>query len=120
MAPAINGIAEFDIQRPVKRIMPNGIEVNVLDTGKEDVIRLDLVMECGQVDQDFPLQAVMTNRMLREGTKNMTSTEIAEKLDFYGAWLDLSSSVNSGFVTLYSLGRFFTHTIKTLAEMVKV
>lgn len=119
LAPAINGIAEFDIQRPVKRIMPNGIEVNVLDTGKEDVIRLDLVMECGQVDQDFPLQAVMTNRMLREGTKNMTSTEIAEKLDFYGAWLDLSSSVNSGFVTLYSLGRFFTHTIKTLAEMVK-
>ena len=117
--PAINCIAEFDIKRPVRKILHNGIVLNILDTGKEDVVRLDLVMGCGQVDQKFPLQAMMTNRMLREGTAHMTSAQIAEKLDFYGAWLDLSSSVNSGFITLYSLGKFFGHTIKVLAEMVK-
>lgn len=117
--PAINCIAEFDIKRPVRKILHNGIVLNILDTGKEDVVRLDLVMGCGQVDQKFPLQAMMTNRMLREGTAHMTSAQIAEKLDFYGAWLDLSSSVNSGFITLYSLGKFFGHTIKILAEMVK-
>lgn len=117
--PAINCIADFDIKRPVRKILRNGIVLNILDTGKEDVIRLDLVMGCGQIDQDFPLQAMMTNRMLREGTARMTSAQIAERLDFYGAWLDLSSSVNSGFVTLYSLGKFFGHTVRVLAEMVK-
>ena len=89
--PAIDCIADFNIKRPVKKIMPNGVALNIIDTGMEDVIRLDLV----------------------------TSAEIAEKLDFYGAWLDLSSSVNSGFITLYSLGKFFEKTIGVLAQMVK-
>ena len=117
--PAISGIAELNIERPEKFIMPNGMVMNVINTGKEDVIRLDLVMRCGQLNQRFPLQAMMTNRMLREGTRGMTSAQIAEKLDFYGAWLDLSSSVNCGFITLYSLGKFFDRTIEVLAEMVK-
>ena len=117
--PAIKDIADFNIERPVRKIMPNGMTANILDTGKEDVIRLDLVMRCGQLNQKFPLQAMMTNRMLREGTECMSSAQIAEKLDFYGAWLDLSSSVNCGFITLYSLGKFFDKTIEVLAEMVK-
>ena len=117
--PAIDCIADFNIKRPVKKIMPNGVALNIIDTGMEDVIRLDLVIGSGQLDQSFPLQAMMTNRMLREGTRKMTSAEIAEKLDFYGAWLDLSSSVNSGFITLYSLGKFFEKTIGVLAQMVK-
>lgn len=117
--PAISGIAELNIERPEKMIMPNGMIMNVIKTGKEDVIRLDLVIGSGQLNQKFPLQAMMTNRMLREGTRNMTSAQIAEKLDFYGAWLDLSSSVNCGFITLYSLGKFFDKTIEVLADMVK-
>ena len=117
--PAIDCIADFNIKRPVKKIMPNGVALNIIDTGMEDVIRLDLVIGSGQLDQSFPLQAMMTNRMLREGTRKMTSAERAEKLDFYGAWLDLSSSVNSGFITLYSLGKFFEKTIGVLAQMVK-
>lgn len=115
--PAIDSMAQFNIQKPVKKIMPNGIVLNILETGQEDVIRLDVVIECGQLNQKYPLQAMMTNRMLREGTKSMTSAQIAEKLDFYGAWLDLSSSVDYGFITLYSLGKFFAHTVNVLAEM---
>ena len=109
--PAINCIAELNIQKPVKKIMPNGMMLNIIDTGTEDVVKLDLVIGSGQLNQKFPLQAMMTNRMLREGSSRMTSSEIAEKLDFYGAWLDLSSSVNNGFITLYSLGKFFDKTI---------
>ena len=62
---------------------------------------------------------MFTNRMLREGTRSLSSSQIAEKLDYYGAWLDLSSSVNYGFVTLYSLGKYFPKTIEILASMVK-
>lgn len=117
--PEINGMVDFDIMKPQVEIMPNGMKLNVIDVGSEDVIRFDLVIGSGQIDQSFPLQAMFVNRMLREGTKSMTSAEIAEKLDYYGAWLDLSSSVNCGFVTLYSLGKYFDITIEILARMVK-
>ena len=51
--------------------------------------------------------AMFANRMLREGAGNLTSSQIAERLDYYGAWLELSSSVNYGFITLYSLNKYF-------------
>lgn len=117
--PAINDIADFKIKKPKLTIMRNGMKLYVIDAGTEDVVRLDLVIGSGQLQQSMPLQAMMTNRMLREGTRGMSSAEIAEKLDFYGAWLDLSSSVNSGFVTLYSLGKYFEKTVEIVADMVR-
>ena len=99
--------------------MKNGMPLYVLSAGNEDVIRFDLLVRSGQLDQSQPLQAVFTNRMLREGTVRMTSGEIAERLDYYGAWLDLSSSVNCGFVTLYTLTKHLDRTMEIVAGLVK-
>lgn len=118
-APAIQQIAHFSIAKPERQVLPNGMPLNVINAGSEDVIRFDLVIHCGQLNQTQPLQAMFVNRMLREGTQQLTSAEIAEKLDYYGAWLDLSSSAESGFITLYSLGKYFPQTIEVLASMVK-
>lgn len=117
--PAINDVADFKIKRPEVMIMPNGMKLFVMNADTEAVVRFDLVIGSGQLQQSFPLQAMLTNRMLREGTKSMSSAAIAEKLDFYGAWLDLSSAVNTGFVTLYSLGKYFENTLEIVADMVR-
>lgn len=58
--------------------MPNGVELNVLDAGDNEVIRIDVMVAGGLWRQTQPLQALFTNRMLREGTKRMTTAEIAE------------------------------------------
>ena len=118
-APSIKQIEHFSIAKPERQVMPNGMALNVINQGSEDVVRFDLLIHCGQLDQDYPLQALFTNRMLREGSLQYTSAQIAEKLDYYGALLDLSSSVNYGFVTLYSLGKYFSQTMEILAYMVK-
>ena len=118
-APRIRPIEQFSILRPERRDMPNGMPLYVIRAGSEDVVRFDLLVRSGQLHQRLPLQAMFTNRMLREGTRRLTSAEIAERLDYYGAWLDLSSSVTCGFVTLYSLGKYFPQTVALLASMVK-
>lgn len=119
IAPEIKQVEHFSIVQPERQVMGNGMPLYVIAAGSEDVVRFDLVIRGGQLHQTQPLQAVLTNRMLREGTCGMTSVEIAEKLDYYGAWLDLSSSVNCGVVTLYSLGKYFSKTIEVLASIVK-
>ena len=111
VAPAIRELEHFSILQPELHRMKNGMPLYVLSAGNEDVIRFDLLVRSGQLDQSQPLQAVFTNRMLREGTVRMTSGEIAERLDYYGAWLDLSSSVNCGFVTLYTLTKHLDLTM---------
>lgn len=118
-APEIRQIEHFSIVEPERRVMRNGVPLNIIQVGDEDVVRFDLLVKGGQWNQSQPLQAMFTNRMLREGTSSLTSAQIAEKLDYYGAWLDLSSAVNYGFITLYSLSKYFPKTLEVVASMVK-
>lgn len=117
--PSIRLIEEFQIKSPNLHIMPNGIPAYIFSADSEDVVRLDIMIRGGQWEQSQPLQAIFTNRMLREGSKSYTSAEIAEKLDFYGAWLDVSSSINHSFITLYSLTKYFPQTLAIVASMIK-
>lgn len=87
--------------------------------GNRGCCTFDLLIGGGQWNQEQPLQAMFANRMLREGAGNLTSSQIAERLDYYGAWLELSSSVNYGFITLYSLNKYFARTLAVISEMIK-
>lgn len=118
-APPIREIEHFSIAAPERRLLHNGMPLNIIDAGHEDVVRFDLVVKGGQWSQEQPLQAVFANRMLREGTRTYTSAQIAERLDYYGAWLDLTTAINCNFVTLYSLGKYFPQTLAIVASMVK-
>jgi predicted Zn-dependent peptidase len=117
--PPIQPLEDFDLIRPDRRTLRNGLRLHVIEAGTEDVVRLDFVVGGGQMDQEMPLQALFANRMLREGTVSLSSAEISEKLDYYGAWLDLASSVTCTMVTLYSLNKYFEQTLAVVAEMLK-
>lgn len=115
--PEIRPLEEFEIARPERLRMKNGIPLNIIRAGAQEVIRMDVLIGGGQCHQQQPLQAMFTNRMLREGTSSYTSAQIAEKLDFYGAWLELSSSLNCGFLTLYSLNKYFPYVMEIISDM---
>ena len=57
--------------------------------------------------------------MLREGTRRYDAAQIAEKLDYYGAWLELSSASEYAYVTLYSLNKYLPQTLDILESIVK-
>lgn len=115
--PPVRGLEELNVVYPERRNLSNGIPLNVIHSGTEDVVRFDLLIGAGQWHQTQSLQAMFTNRMLREGTGSMTSQQISEKLDYYGAVMELSSSVNYGFITLYSLNKYFPQTLAIVADI---
>lgn len=115
--PSVRMLNELNVIFPERHRMKNGIPLNVLNIGTEDVVRLDIVIGAGQWHQTQALQAMFTNRMLREGTDSKTSQQISEELDYYGAMMELSSSVNCGFITLYSLNKYFPRTLSLVADM---
>ena len=116
--PAISSITQLEIPRPEIRSLDNGITLNIFQRNEEDVVRFDIVVHTGIWQQIQPLQALFTNRMLREGTTNYSSKEISSSLDFYGAWLDLSCSYTKSYITLYSLGKYFEETLKLVHSMI--
>ena len=119
LQPEIREPERLTVQAPERTILPNGVALNVLNAGGSEVVRIDILMEGGRWHQRQPLQALFTNRMLREGTRRYTAAQIAERLDYYGAWLDLSSAAEHAFVTLYSLNKYLPQTLDVLESLVK-
>lgn len=117
--PSVCELAQIDILRPVRVVMPNGISLDVINSGEQEVIRLDLVFAGGRWHQSQKLQALFTNRLLREGTQTYSSATIANRLDYYGAWLELSTSVEHAYITLYSLNKYFKETLEVLESIIK-
>ena len=115
--PSIRPLGAFSLTRPECRKLKNGIPLNIIRAGSQEVVRFDVLIGAGQWHQTQALQAMFANRMLREGTSSLTSAQIAEKLDYYGAWLELSSSPNCGFITLYSLNKYFPKTLAIIADI---
>lgn len=117
--PEIVEPKQLTVQRPERIRLPNGVSLNVLNAGDNEVVRIDLIMEGGRWQQTQPLQSLFTNRMLREGTRRYTAAEIAEKLDYYGAWLELSGASEHTYITLYSLNKYLPETLDVLESIVK-
>lgn len=117
--PPILEPEQLDVQKPERLVLPNGVPLSLFNAGDNEVVRVDLLMEGGRWQQTQPLQALFANRMLREGTRRYTAVEIAEKLDYYGAWLELSSAAEHTYATLYSLNKYLPQTLDVLESILK-
>ena len=117
--PEIQPLKNFHIQAPVRTTLPNGIPLTVINAGEQEVVRMDVLFSGGRWQQSQKLQALFTNRMLREGTTKYTAATIAEKLDYYGSWLELSSSSEYAYITVYSLNKYLAKTLEVVESMIK-
>ena len=116
--PPIRPLKGFDIQRPDRTILPNGIPLSIIDAAEQEVLRIDIVFEGGTWDQSQKLQATFTNRMLREGTTRYTTGQIAELLDYHGSYMELSCAPRHSFLTVYLPSRHLASILPVVASMV--
>jgi predicted Zn-dependent peptidase len=57
--------------------------------------------------------------MLEEGSANFTAAEIAEKFDYYGAYIQLTVDQNQGFVNVVTLGKYLPEILEVMEDMIK-
>ncbi|MDR2626498.1 MAG: insulinase family protein, partial [Dysgonamonadaceae bacterium] len=118
VAPLSYPVSHIPIPVPEMYSLPNGVPVNYLNMGEQDVCRVDLMIGAGKWQQPQALVSSFTNQLLKEGAGKLTGQQIAEQLDFYGAWLQLSDSYHYSYLTLYTLNKYFRETIAILRMMV--
>ena len=107
----------FAFRKPVEHVMCNGMPLYIIEATGMGAIRIDFVFSVGQYHQVRKLQALFTCRMLREGCRGYSASAFAERMDFYGAWLELSVAMNRTFVTLYTLKKHFSATLELVHRM---
>lgn len=117
--PDIFPIEHIDMVKAEKHLLSNGIPVYYINGGTQDVVKIDFVFEAGIWYQTKNLVASLCNSMLEEGCRNFSAAEIAEKFDFYGAYLQLTVDQNQGFVNVISLGKYFSEVVEIVENMIK-
>lgn len=104
---------------PHTRVLPNGVALHQLQGEDKGIVRLDILFKGGYAVQHKPLQALFTNRMLREGSEAFSGVEISRKLDYYGAWIDMYSSQECNHIILYVLAKHFPLLLPVVENFVK-
>lgn len=117
--PTYHSIQEINIPVPETTFLDNGIKFYTFNAGTQDILKVEIAFNAGSWYQQKPLVASFTNEMLTEGSANFSSKEIAEKLDFYGAFIHPNSTKDFGNITLYTLNKYLPETIKILEDIIK-
>lgn len=119
LQPAIRPIEHIEIPPMKKEVFTNGIPYYVIHAGDQEIVRVDIIINAGSWDQDKMLASKLTFRMLKEGTSRLSSTEISEEIDYYGASVQISSSFHTSFVTLYTLTKYMEPLMVLVEQLLK-
>ena len=117
-APDYKLIDKINISKPEILKINNNVPLFVLNSGTEDVVRLEIVFNAGSKYSESPLISSVTNAMLYEGTKTLSSKELSEKIDFFGAYVMLNADRDYAQATLYSLGKHFAKTLELFTDLI--
>jgi zinc protease len=96
----------------------NGVPVFLIEAGNEEIIRMEFTFRAGQIKEYLPLLSSTTNMMLSEGSQNYTSEELNRLLDFYGAFLNLSSEKDRAGIVVFFLNKHMEKIIELCLEII--
>ncbi|PST82122.1 insulinase family protein [Pedobacter yulinensis] len=102
-APAFGLVSDIQFIKPEHRTLRNGIPVFSLVAGGQDLVRIEFIFENVDHAEGSPLQSMAVNNLLNNGTATRSAREIAESVDFYGAFLQTDYNPDHASLTLYTL-----------------
>lgn len=117
--PEYKLIEQVNIIRATERRLDNGIPVFSINAGTQDLVKIELLFNAGMIYQSEALVASSTNAMLNEGTGKHTAAEIAEMIDYYGAFLETDAGQDFASVNLYTLNKHVGKVLPVLEEIIK-
>lgn len=117
LAPAFKQVEHIDILKAECHTLDNGIPLFFVDAGEQDLLRIELIFDNVAWNTAKPLQAFTVNALLQEGTSNYTAAQLAEKFDYYGAFLQKDYSYDQSSVVLYTLTKHLSSVLPLLREI---
>ncbi|RFZ94065.1 insulinase family protein [Mucilaginibacter conchicola] len=115
--PQFNGVENINLIHPERQTLVNGTKLFVFNSGEQDLVRIEFIFSNLRFDPAKPLMNVAVNTLLNDGTTTMTAAQIADKIDFYGAFLQFDYGYDNSQVTLYTLTKHLNATLPVVKEV---
>ena len=116
-APQLQEISEISLPPFEKLKLDNGIPLWLINTGSQELVKLQIAIPAGLIHQNKLLTAFFTNKLLKEGSEHFSAAEIAQKIDFYGAYLDSRTSRDQAFINVYCLNKHLDSVLQIIADI---
>ncbi|HVW96721.1 MAG TPA: pitrilysin family protein [Mucilaginibacter sp.] len=116
-APEFRTVDHINLLKPVHEELANGCNVFYFNSGDQDLVRVEWIFGNQRFNDQKPLLNLAVNTMLTEGTHGMTQAQIAEKVDFYGAFLQVDYGYDNSLVTLYSLNKHLPEILPVIGDI---
>ncbi|MVN89903.1 M16 family metallopeptidase [Mucilaginibacter aquatilis] len=117
VAPESQAVNHINLIEPGHAALPNGCQVYWFNSGDQDLVRVEWIFNNLRFDKQKPLLNMAVNTMLTEGTANLTAAQIADSIDYYGAFLQAEYGYDQSQLTLYSLNRHLEHTLPVVVDV---
>jgi zinc protease len=116
-APDFRAIDNINLLKPAHQKLGNGCDIFCFNNGDQELVRIEWIFSNLRFDPKKPLLNVAVNTMLAEGTSKLTASQIADKVDFYGAFLQVDYGYDHSQVTLYSLNKHLHHVLPIFYDL---
>ncbi len=114
----------FDIEAPTvlnfdHSKLTNGIDFYVMQGGTQAITKIDIVTKSGVQYADKAFVTNATNSLAGEGTASFTSEQIAQQLDFYGAFLTQKSTNFDSVISIVTPSKHLRNVLPVFEEIIK-
>jgi zinc protease len=116
-APGFKQVEGISLIKPGHIKFNNGCNLFHFSSGDQELVRIEWIFGNLRFDAAKPILNVAVNAMLTEGTTTLTASEIADKIDYYGAFLQVDFGYDTSTVTLYSLNKHLDKTLPVLHDI---
>jgi len=117
-APAINDMGPLSLPDEDIISLKNGINLHLLSGGNAEVSHIKILLPGGIAESPVPQLYQMANSLLLEGSINHPSDELAEILEYNGAWSGVDTSTHYSSLSLYCTNNTYHTLLPLIKEMV--
>jgi predicted Zn-dependent peptidase len=118
-APDFKTIDKIDIQQAAVHTLDNGIKVYTIDSGSQELTKLEFIFKAGMYYQSQPLLASAANNLLESGTKNYSANELSDNIDFFGSFFECSVDQDFASLALFSLNKYLDKSLHFVEDIIK-
>lgn len=119
IGPPISELDAFVLPQYEKIVLDNGIPVSLLRSPAPDIVKMSIIFNAGRYYEKQRGVAKVTSNVIKEGSSCMNSAQIAERIDYYGAYISTGSGMDTAYLEASFLGRFFEDIIKIINEILQ-
>jgi zinc protease len=107
----------FTLLKPEVLTLDNGIPLNLVQGGEQDVVKIEFIFKAGKWYESMPGVAYFTAHQLQKGTAKKSSYQISEALDRHGIHLEVSPGFDFSSLSLLGLTKNITQVFDIVYDV---